>query len=229
MRKRGLPGADSRGGHGLQATRRSSARSGPTSAMAASSSASRPRPRWPTVSTTGARPSSTLRRGRVDADALGSGAVADVEGQDERQAQLQQLRGEVQVALQVRGVDDVDDGVGLTAQQVVTGDDLLGREGREAVGARQVDEATHDVPVAEGALRAGHGLAGPVADVLPRAGERVEDARLAGVGIAGQGQRQRPLTLPPQAPRQRRLPASPRAASASTVMVAASRRRSERW
>ena len=57
--------------------------------------------------------------------------VHHVHGHDHRDAQLGQLRGQVQVALEVRAVDNVEDGVRPLVDQVVAGDDLLQRVGAE--------------------------------------------------------------------------------------------------
>ena len=49
----------------------------------------------------------------VDAVAAGAHLVHHIQRQDHRDVQLHQLQGQVEVALQVGGVDDVDDGVGM--------------------------------------------------------------------------------------------------------------------
>ena len=51
--------------------------------------------------------------------------VHKVEGQHRGSLQLQQLDGEIQIALQVGGVHDVDDAVGALADDKVPGHDLL--------------------------------------------------------------------------------------------------------
>jgi hypothetical protein len=123
----------------------------------------------------------------VDLQAPVGGQVRLVERQQQRGPQLQQLRGEVQVPFEVRGVHDVDDHVGLPLHNELAGDDLFLRVGGQAVRARQVDDLHVPVAVADEAGLDLDGDAGIVAHVLAGAGEGVEQGRLAGVGIAGEG------------------------------------------
>ena len=53
---------------------------------------------------------------------------------------LSRLGGEIEVALQVAGVDDVDDDVGVLLYDVFSHVELFGRVCGERIGARQVDE-----------------------------------------------------------------------------------------
>ena len=107
-------------------------------------SSSRPLPLLAWIGTTGT-PSCWPSCVGVDADALALGHVDHVQGDDDRHAQLQDLRGQVEVALEVGGIDDGDDDVGprlagLLAEDDVDRDHLVGAARRQAVGAGQVDE-----------------------------------------------------------------------------------------
>ena len=78
-------------------------------------------------------------------DALALGHVDHVERDDDRHAQLQHLRRQVEVALEVGGIDDGDDDVGprlarLLAEDQIDRDHLVGAARGQAVGAGQVDE-----------------------------------------------------------------------------------------
>ena len=55
--------------------------------------------------------------------------VHHVDRHDDRDAKLGQLRGEVEVTLKVRAVDDVQNRVWALGDQIVTGDDLFERVG----------------------------------------------------------------------------------------------------
>ena len=148
------------------------------SASAARTS-SKPSRRTATVGTTG----TSSRRGElldVDLHALGLRLVHHVERDDHGDAHVDDLLGEEEVALQVDGVDHVEDDVGL--HDDVARHRLLVVERRDAVDAGRVQ---HDV-VAHAPAGDGDGRAGVVGDVDVEAGERVEEERLADVGVADQ-------------------------------------------
>ena len=71
---------------------------------------------------------------RVDLIAVLLDQVGHVEGNDHGQAGLDNLKRQVQVALQVGGVDHLDDDIGLAAHEVIARALLLG-----AVGGKRVD------------------------------------------------------------------------------------------
>jgi len=71
---------------------------------------------------------------RVDLVAILLDQVSHVEGNDHRQAGLDDLKRQVQVALQVGGIDNLDDHIGLAAHEVIARALLLG-----AVGGKRVD------------------------------------------------------------------------------------------
>ena len=122
----------------------------------------------------------------IDLIAVFADDVHHVDGDDDRDAQLGELRGEVQVALEVRAVDDVQDRIGTLADQIVTGDDLLQRVRRQGVDTGKVGDR-HTVVLLELAFLLFHGDAGPVANELVRTGQRVEQRRLAAVRVARKG------------------------------------------
>ena len=71
---------------------------------------------------------------RVDLVAVLLDQVGHVEGDDHGQAGLDDLKRQVQVALEVGGVDHLDDDIGLAAHEVIARALLLG-----AVGGKRVD------------------------------------------------------------------------------------------
>ena len=64
--------------------------------------------------------------------------VGHVEGNDHGQAGLDNLKRQVQVALEVGGIDDLDDNIGLAAHEVIARALLLGAVGGKRVDAREV-------------------------------------------------------------------------------------------
>ena len=75
---------------------------------------------------------------RVDLVAVLLDQVGHVEGNDHRQAGLDNLKRQVQVALEVGGVDHLDDNIGLAAHEVIARALLLGAVGGKRVDAREV-------------------------------------------------------------------------------------------
>ena len=156
-----------------------------------------------------------LLHGRqVDDVAVAAHLVHHVEGYHHRPPQLEQLKGQVEVAFKVGGVHDVDDHVGLLPDDEVAADDFLHRIGAEGIDARQIHDGhvriliRHRLPVfvraPEAPRQAQVGLlavmmvqhraglffdrhAGPVAHVLAAAGELVEEGGFAAVLVTGQG------------------------------------------
>ena len=103
-----------------------------------------PRRRTATVSTTGT-PSSLLERLRVELEPVALGEIDHVERDDRRQAELDQLQREAEMIVEVGGVEDDHQSVGLTlallaAEQDVAGHRFVGARRVEAVGAGQVDQ-----------------------------------------------------------------------------------------
>ena len=128
----------------------------------------------------------------VDADraAVLAHLVHHIQRENHGDIQLHELHGQVEVALDVGGVDDVDDAAGLILQNKAAGDNFLAGIGRHGVDAGQVGDE-RIVMTANRAVLPVHGHAGEIADVLIGAGELVEEGRLAAVLIAGKGKGER--------------------------------------
>ncbi len=123
----------------------------------------------------------------VDGAAVGPDLVHHVQGQHHGHPQLQQLEGQIQVPLDVGGVHDVDDAVGLSVEDEIPGDDLLLGVGPQGVDARQVHHRAVLLAPDLAHLLV-HRHAGEVAHVLVGAGEGVEQSGLAAVLVAGQSE-----------------------------------------
>ena len=114
--------------------------------------------------------------------------VHEVQGNDHGPLQLQQLGGQIEVSLDVGGINDVDDGVGPLTHDKVPCHDLLHGVGGERVNSGQVHHGD-GFPVHLGlALLLLYRYAGPVAHILIGTGEGVEQGGLAAVGVTHQGQ-----------------------------------------
>ena len=127
-----------------------------------------------------------LARELVDVDrvAVLLDEVHHVEGDDHRQAQFENLRGQIQVALQVGRVDQVDNDVRVAIEKIVARDDFLRRIRRERIDAGKV--GNRDILVLGVlAFLLFNSNARPVANVLVGAGQVVEHGRLAAVRVAG--------------------------------------------
>ena len=124
----------------------------------------------------------------VDVDAVSPGFVGHVERDDDRVADLEDLDGQIEGAGQRRGIGHDQDGVrpaGAASEQRLDGNLFLARAGGEGVRPRQIGQL--DRPAAgqrDRGRSAIDGHAGIVGDARARAGQRVEDRGLAGVGIA---------------------------------------------
>ena len=150
-----------------------------------------PRRRTATVSITGTP--SSVRSAGVELEPVALGEIDHVQRDDRRQAELDQLERKSEVVVEVRCVEDDDQRVGLAlallpAQQDVARDRFVGARRIEAVGAGEVDH--FDRPAVGQRQAAGIPLdrdARIIADLLTRAGQRVEQRALAGIGVAGDG------------------------------------------
>ena len=116
--------------------------------------------------------------------------IALIQRDHDRDAQLQQLRGEEQAAAEIGRVHDVDDHIGVLILDIRTGDALLRGERGHGVRTGQIDR---DQPLVAAAVDLLDGVlllldrnARPVADLFVAAGQRVEHGRFSAVGITCQ-------------------------------------------
>ena len=142
-------------------------------------------------------PAAELTAQLLDVDAVPGSPhqVHHVQRDHHGDAQLGELGGQVEVALQVRGVHDVQDGVRLFLHEIIPGHHLFQRVGGKGIDAGQVGQ--DDLFVNDQlALLFLHGDAGPVADKLVGAGQLVEQGGFAAVRVARQGNAQLFVHLP---------------------------------
>ena len=109
----------------------------------------------------------------VNGAAVGRHLVHHVERDDHRTVELHELQCQVQVALDVGSVNDVDDGVRTLVEDELTAHDLFACVRRQGVNARQVGNARLGM-VTDGAIFAVDRHAGKVTDVLVGARQLVE-------------------------------------------------------
>ena len=121
--------------------------------------------------------------------------VDHVQADHGREAQLDDLRDQVEVALEIARIDQTKDDVrrtlpGNAAEKKINQDPLVRRTRMQAVGSRQVDDPERLAMLGKGRpLLPLDGHPGVVPDLLAQSGQGVEDGRLATVGIAQQGHR----------------------------------------
>src|SRR5665811_757785 len=91
-------------------------------------------------------------------------------------------RGQTQAAVEVAGVEDVEDHSWWVVEEEVTDDALLFRGRGDRVGTGKIDE--FDVVLAESEMpdRFLDGHSRPVANILVGAGQTVEKGRFASIG-----------------------------------------------
>ncbi len=143
---------------------------------------------------------SLREEGGIDAQAFGLGLVRHVERADHRDAQLLELQAEVEIPLQVGRIDHVDDDVRPLLQEEIARHDLVQRIGGQAVDARQVDDPEARVAEVVDSLALLHGDAGIVPHLVMGAGDGVEEACLARIRVARQGDADRPHADRPRPP-----------------------------
>ena len=95
----------------------------------------------------------------------------------------QQLNGQIQIALDIRGVHDIDDRLRLVLQDKISGDDFLAGIGRHRIYAGKVCDQRVRMPLDRPILSV-HCDARKIPDVLICAGQLIEQCRLAAVLIA---------------------------------------------
>ena len=112
--------------------------------------------------------------------------VAHVEGEQHRDMQFGQLRGEVETAPGNRAVDHIQYEIDSRAGQLPEHHLLFRRTGGERIDARQIDQIDFHAVQYKAARLALHRHAGVVSDMLACASERIENTSFSTVWIARQ-------------------------------------------
>ena len=111
--------------------------------------------------------------------------IHHIERNDRRDVHFEELHCQIEIALDIRDIDDVDDRMRLFLQNKITRDDLLAAVRRHRIDAGQVGDERVGMPL-DRAVLAVNGDAGKIADMLLGAGQAVEERGLAAVLIADQ-------------------------------------------
>ena len=115
--------------------------------------------------------------------------IHHIECQYHRYIQLHQLHGQVEVAFDIVGINDIDDCPGPLVDNEIAGNQLLGSIGRKGVDAREIGDAGVGITLYDTVLAA-YRHAGEVAHMLVGTGELIEERGLAAVLLAGKGESQ---------------------------------------
>ena len=130
----------------------------------------------------------------VDANCptVASYLVHHVEGQHHRNAEFHELHGQVEVALYIRGIHDIDDATRMAFQNEASADNFLACIGAEAVNAWQV--RNHSIWMAlDDAILAVDGHTRKIPNVLFTASQLIEQCSLSAVLVADQCKSELPL------------------------------------
>lgn len=124
---------------------------------------------------------------RIDLDASRLGFIYHVQSDNRRYPQFKKLNGEVQIPLQVGGVDDVDDHRRAVGNKEFAGHSLVKGVGSERVDAGEIYQAEFMSVALICPNLLFHRHAGIIAHVVVGPGDRIEKGRLSAIGIACQG------------------------------------------
>ena len=120
----------------------------------------------------------------IDFIAVFTDNVHHVDCHNNRNTDLNELCGQIEIAFEIRTVHNIQNDIGAFADQIIPRDDLLERIGRKRIDARQVG---HDdaVMLAELSFLFLDRHACPVSDILIGTGQRIEQRGFAAVRITG--------------------------------------------
>ena len=96
------------------------------------------------------------------------------------------LEHQIEIPLQTSGVADCHHHIGVTLQDIITGNLLLAGAAGEGITARQIYKTVFASPIDPVSCGAFHCLTAPVPCMLMHTGQRVEYSAFAYVGIADQ-------------------------------------------
>jgi len=115
------------------------------------------------------------------------GLIQEVDAQHHRPGDLQDLEDQGEVAFQAGSVGDDEGDVGLTGEDKIPGDFLLGGAGIKGVSPREVHEGIGTAAVCKDAVSGIHGFTGPVSGMLVEVSQGVKDGRFADVRVTHEG------------------------------------------
>ena len=121
----------------------------------------------------------------INGTAVGVHLVHHIQSQHHGHPQLQKLQRQVEVALNVGGVNDIDNAIGLFIENKIPGDNLLLGIGPQGVDTRQIHHRTA-LAVLDLAHFLIHRHAGEIAHMLIGAGKRIKEGGFAAILIANQ-------------------------------------------
>ena len=131
----------------------------------------------------------TLHPVDIDRPAVAAQLVHHIEGDHDRNIHFQQLHGQIQVSLNIRGIHDIDDRPRVVVKDKVPAHQLLARIGRHGINTRQVSD--HSISLtADLSVLAVHRDPREVPDMLICPGQLVKKRRLAAVLVSDKGKGQ---------------------------------------
>lgn len=118
----------------------------------------------------------------VDADrtAVGPYLIHHIQRQDHGNSQLHELHGQVQIALNIRGVDNIDDPGRPGFHQEIPGYNFLTGIGRQRINPRQIGNRSFRI-MANGPVLSIDGDTGKIPDMLLGTGQLIKQGRLAAI------------------------------------------------
>jgi hypothetical protein len=125
----------------------------------------------------------------IDLNAAALRSVDHVERHHDRHAKVEQLREQVEIAIEIGGVQHGDNGVERALlvhapEHRIDRDRFIGGARRKAVGSGKIDQFCFALSELENATSALDRHPGVVAHFVRQTGERVEQSGLAGIGVA---------------------------------------------
>ena len=122
----------------------------------------------------------------IDRDPSARRRIHHVECDDDGDAQFEQLNGEIEIAIEIGGVDDIDHDPGPVVDEEIPRHKFLEGISREGIRSGQIHQPEPATVENVQPFLLFHRYARIVPYVLVRAGDAVEKSRLPAVGISGE-------------------------------------------
>ena len=126
----------------------------------------------------------------IDGITVSAHFIHHVEGDDHGNVHFQELYSQIQIALNICGVNDIDDRMRFFVEYKFAGDQFLTAVGGHGINAGQVRDKRVGI-MADRTVFTADGHAGKVADMLVGSCELIEQCGLAAVLISHQGKSQK--------------------------------------